>query len=199
MASPFNIAVWALLGVAVVAKGIHGCLRRSRDTERVERIAKGEHPPRFATYVDYIQSEWWKRIRDATLEHLSYRCDFCGSRAVQAHHTRYPERDMWGTETIEYLCAVCQICHDVAHGRKSQYAREQCAFCGSLATAALPIQPEMSRKRRYQEQKVCEHCEALASGNRFQASGWSQQNYTKWIAEWHARLRPLRRTSRTHA
>ena len=191
MASPFHIAVWAILGVAAAAKAIHSYVRHSRDADRAARIAKGEHPPWFATYGTYMESEWWRRIRDATLEHLSYRCDFCGSHASQAHHARYPERDLWGTESVEFLCAVCLQCHDIAHGSRSKHGNGLCAFCASPKMAKLIIDPKMSRKRKYQEQNVCSRCQALALGNRAQALGWSQEFYARWIAEWRSRLRPV--------
>jgi hypothetical protein len=195
MASPFHVAVWALIGVAAVAKGIHSYVRFRRDSERANRIARGEHPPRFASYGDYVQSEWWHRIRDATLEHLAHKCDFCGSRAVQAHHTNYPERDLWGTESVKYLCAVCLECHDAAHGSRSRYRKEQCVFCGSAATTRLAIQPDMSRKRKYQQQEVCSRCEALALGGRAKALGWTREQHQQWVNEWHGRLRPIKTRS----
>jgi hypothetical protein len=153
--------------------------RKEYEREKVARIVRGEIPPDFASYSEYMGSAWWQTLRQRTLAHLSHSCEFCGGIATQVHHSRYPkDKRGWGHESIKSLYAVCSRCHDVAHGKEFQVKPEICAFCSSRAATTLSI-----RFRRYtkKSQPVCRRCEALGKGYRAQANHWSAVYYEEWV------------------
>jgi 5-methylcytosine-specific restriction endonuclease McrA len=63
---------------------------------------------------DYLKSEAWKRKRHVVLKRDNWRCVYCGSQATQVHHTKYAKYNI-GSEPIEWLVSVCQICHERQH------------------------------------------------------------------------------------
>lgn len=151
------------------------------------RVLRGEIPPRFRSYEEYTRSYWWQRLRDHTLAYLSHTCEFCGSRATQVHHVRYPPRENLGGESIRSLYAVCHRCHDVAHGLDVGNSADSCAFCDGAALATLNIRIP---KFKGSMQRVCQRCESLASGYRGQANRWPQSDYDKWVEHWRSTLPP---------
>jgi hypothetical protein len=154
--------------------------------ERQARISAGEIPPDFKGYDDYIVSDWWRSLRAHTLDYLGHACEFCGARATQVHHVRYPKPGSWGRESIKSLCAVCSKCHDVAHGLDAEHGSRGCAFCEAPATHELKI---ALQKHTSAVQKVCRRCEALAMGYRGQSRGWPQAKYDAWAERWRATFR----------
>lgn len=166
-------------------------LRRAREeylAERKAQIEQGKVPPAFSSYGEYLSSEWWQRIRSHTLNYLSNRCEFCGYRAAQVHHVRYPRFKLLGTESIKSIYAVCGNCHDVAHGQNVGNSDWMCAFCGSSATATLHV---TIPKHDQQHQRVCGRCYSLGNGYRAQANGWPQNDYEAWVERWRTTMPPM--------
>ena len=66
-------------------------------------------------YDDYLQTNVWKKLRDARLVKDKCRCQVCKTGInVQVHHRRYPK--VWGLESVEDdLITLCDNCHKFAH------------------------------------------------------------------------------------
>src|SRR2546430_8668220 len=71
---------------------------------------------RKAYYRDYLNSEDWQRKRWLVLKRDRHRCTYCGARATQVHHKKYPPRNI-GREPIDWLVSTCAFCHAKQHGR----------------------------------------------------------------------------------
>lgn len=156
--------------------------------ERKAKIARGEAPPSFRSYDDYLRSEWWRRLRGHVLSHLSYECEFCASRATQVHHVRYPRVSDLGSESIKSLYAICSRCHEIAHGLSASNNDSACAFCRAKATVSLTI---AIRKYSRSNQRVCRRCDSLANGYRGQANKWTKKEYEDWVERWRQTMPPL--------
>lgn len=156
--------------------------------EQEAKIARGEAPPRFRSYKDYLQSRWWQRLRGHVLAYLSNECEFCAARAIQIHHVRYPRTRDLGSESIKSLYAVCIRCHDIAHGRNSGSTYTKCAFCGATATRTLKIE---FKNHEQSTQRVCRRCDSLANGYRGQANGWPKEDYEEWVERWRQTMPAL--------
>lgn len=154
--------------------------RRKRTEERIQR---GEIPPPFRTYDDYLSSRWWKNMRDHTLKWLDHTCEFCGLRANQIHHVRYfKRRDRWGTESITMLVAVCENCHSILHGKTGGKSPNACTFCNKPARKGLEV-----KIKKYESStpvNVCFRCSKLSQGYRDSAYGWSDEKYAEWRRKW---------------
>lgn len=169
-------------------------LRRTIREEREAKIARGEAPPRFRSYDDYLQSEWWKRLRGHVLSHLSFECEFCTGRATQVHHVRYPRTSDLGSENIKSLYAVCSRCHDIAHGQNANNTDSKCAFCRRVAAVNLTIEIQ---KYSRSTQRVCSRCHSLANGYRGQANKWAKRSYEEWVERWRQTIPSLHGASLT--
>lgn len=165
-------------------------------TQRQALVKRGDLPPTFTSYDQYIRSDWWRRLRTHTLNYLSNKCEFCGAPAKNVHHIRYPRFKRLGSENIKSLCAVCTRCHDVAHGFDEKSDEGTCAFCHGPATRTLAISLPKHTKLH---QRTCFRCEALANGYRGQANRWTQRRYEEWVAHWRDTIPPLYPTAEKSA
>lgn len=67
----------------------------------------------FESYAAYIDSPYWKGIRERVLSRDRHRCRGCGgSKGVSVHHDRY---DFIRQERLEFLKAMCAKCHRHIH------------------------------------------------------------------------------------
>lgn len=66
-------------------------------------------------YLQYLESEHWKFIRESVISRDGRKCTKCGStHNLQAHHRFY--RSEW-TMTKESDCiTLCRSCHEAHHG-----------------------------------------------------------------------------------
>ena len=67
-------------------------------------------------YEEYLQSEYWRSVRDLKLANSSGRCEYCGSSErlhVHHEHYRYKGREY---EHLDCLSIVCEACHQGIHG-----------------------------------------------------------------------------------
>lgn len=165
-------------------------LREYREQQDA-KIARGEAPPRFRSYKEYLQSSWWERLRAHVLNYLSHRCEFCAARATQVHHVRYPRTTDLGSESIKSLYAVCKRCHEIAHGKYSGSPFTSCAFCGASGTRILTI---ALKNHEQSMQRVCCRCDSLAKGYRGQANNWAKDYYEDWVSRWRQTMPPLEGT-----
>jgi len=60
----------------------------------------------------------WRRLRLRRLGQDGYICTTpdCDGEAVEVHHLTY---DRFGQERLSDLRSVCELCHDLLHGRRS--------------------------------------------------------------------------------
>lgn len=67
-------------------------------------------------YHRHLNSVEWAWRRNSVLRRAGYTCEGClNAKATQVHHLSY---DMLGRELLFDLVALCERCHDAAHGRK---------------------------------------------------------------------------------
>lgn len=64
----------------------------------------------FASYDEYLESDFWKAIRERVFAEKGKKCVKCGKPANTVHHSRYDRATLMG-ETIESLFPVCRKCH----------------------------------------------------------------------------------------
>jgi 5-methylcytosine-specific restriction endonuclease McrA len=67
------------------------------------------------SYKQFLQSEYWKRIKKEILKRDGYRCYFCKSNEfLQIHHTtyKYLRKEYKYRKT---LMTVCEKCHNEIH------------------------------------------------------------------------------------
>lgn len=67
----------------------------------------------FKSYYAYINSMYWKRIRDAVIQKYK-KCVRCGEPATEVHHTSYNIKVLTG-QNMHCLQAVCRDCHRYGH------------------------------------------------------------------------------------
>lgn len=65
-------------------------------------------------YHEFIKSDEWRALREATLRRAKFTCEHCLAKATQVHHVRYPKNGE--KHTLDMLVAVCDRCHDLNHG-----------------------------------------------------------------------------------
>ncbi len=72
-------------------------------------------------YYDYLQTSYWQRVKSVIKNRANNRCEVCkaldpgGTKTLQIHHFRYPER-FTELEHLEDLILVCVRCHEQLHG-----------------------------------------------------------------------------------
>lgn len=74
----------------------------------------------FASYKEYLQSEYWHRIKEK-LPLEEWVCLFCLGEAQVLHHVRYDSWTLIG-EDLECLAPLCHACHEaieIDEGKKT--------------------------------------------------------------------------------
>jgi hypothetical protein len=67
----------------------------------------------FDGYAAYIDSPYWKAIRQRVLGRDRHQCRLCKGRdGLSVHHDRY---DFIGCERLEFLKTMCARCHGRIH------------------------------------------------------------------------------------
>ena len=72
-------------------------------------------------YIEYLQSDWWKKTRDEAIERAEHKC-FCCERPfdLQVHHLTY---EHLGFEREYELVVLCKSCHDWIEKHKQASGR----------------------------------------------------------------------------
>jgi 5-methylcytosine-specific restriction endonuclease McrA len=81
-----------------------------------------------ASYLDYMQSEEWKRIKMLRLQFDCFQCVNCGSKVgLQVHHKHY--RNLYNENIKEDLVTLCDRCHDKRTGisRRRRFVITDCS------------------------------------------------------------------------
>ena len=67
-------------------------------------------------YAEFLQTDYWKKVRETMLDRADYRCHKCKAQEhLQVHHISYEHR---GDEMrhLELLVVLCRECHKDVHG-----------------------------------------------------------------------------------
>ena len=68
----------------------------------------------FENYDEYLESKFWRLIKDAILKRDKNKCSFCNESATQVHHTSYA-RPTIIAERTHHLYSTCRSCHYKCH------------------------------------------------------------------------------------
>jgi hypothetical protein len=87
--------------------------------ERAESDARSqEWDQKRAAYQEYLKSQAWKEKRALIHRRAKGVCEGCGQATpTQVHHLTY---EHVGREFLWELVAVCDACHELAHGEHEQ-------------------------------------------------------------------------------
>lgn len=73
-----------------------------------------------ATVASYYQSPEWRHLARATKERDHFQCQVCGDREgdphCQLHAHHIARRSKGGSDTLENLVTVCDLCHATVTG-----------------------------------------------------------------------------------
>ena len=77
-------------------------------------------------YLDYLQSDAWRMLREAIIDERGYTCEECGvAYGLQLHHLTY---DRLGHELHEDMQLLCKSCHETADEARGEAARHNAAL-----------------------------------------------------------------------
>lgn len=69
-------------------------------------------------YKQYLQTEYWRAVRELKLRNSTGRCEFCGStERIHVHHETYIHRGR-EYDHLEELTLACENCHNAIHGKQ---------------------------------------------------------------------------------
>lgn len=92
------------------------------DTPR--RLSREQYRQWYRTV--FLQSKFWKRLREKAKEALGGQCANCGVSPADLHHLHYPE-DVFKT-SLEHVMWLCRGCHHRTHrfSDDAKYMLKQC-------------------------------------------------------------------------
>lgn len=103
------------------------------------------------TYLEYLASPQWKKLRKRVLARDNGRCQSCGRRASEVHHGAYDRATMRG-ESTDRLHSLCGICHEAVtfdrFGLK-RTMREVARLSRMLVAPGMRKHPKQKHKRRH--------------------------------------------------
>lgn len=69
----------------------------------------------FASYSEFLLSEWWQMKQEAIYEAKVRVCEICGSiKKISIHHKTY---EHLGNEPLKDIMVLCSVCHLHEHNR----------------------------------------------------------------------------------
>lgn len=69
----------------------------------------------YKTYQEYLRHPKYRSVRAQAWARSSGNCEWCGAKATEVHHLRYPK---WGTFDVpENLAVLCNVCHCKVHNK----------------------------------------------------------------------------------
>ena len=80
-----------------------------------ENVEANEQSTKKWYHEEYLQSEWWKKMREERLKIDGYKCAWCGTTnqdKLRVHHETYV---YLGCEDVEDLITLCDDCHGKLH------------------------------------------------------------------------------------
>lgn len=94
----------------------HSSYKKFKNTRKYGREAMLRKAREY--YKEYLLTEMWKELKKQCLEKSNFRCEFCGMKAMTAHHVVYPRN--FSDDAIDNLVSVCDRCHGLTHGIRTQ-------------------------------------------------------------------------------
>lgn len=74
-------------------------------------------------YDQYLQTDWWKKIRAAAIARARQRCQVCYSpHELNVHHRTY---ERLGNELDSDLTVLCGKCHNLFHKHSILYSNKR--------------------------------------------------------------------------
>ena len=71
---------------------------------------------RQESYDNYLETEYWSKVRLKALTASNFKCQQCGSdRRLQVHHKSYCAR-FTELDNMHLLEVLCEKCHHAEHG-----------------------------------------------------------------------------------
>ena len=87
-------------------------------------FTEGKKPPivtkksRREAYMTFLQTDYWKKVRDLVLKRDKNTCQGCGNtKYLQVHHKTY-KNHLNELENLQDLITLCRICHKNEHKQK---------------------------------------------------------------------------------
>lgn len=71
-------------------------------------------------YQDYLNGDKWKELSAQARQRANNACEFCGGSADYVHHVKYPENKDYSMDCLDNLVAVCEVCHKLSHGIRTE-------------------------------------------------------------------------------
>jgi hypothetical protein len=96
------------------------------------------------SYIDYLNSPTWRRIRKAALIRDRHTCRACGDPAQHVHHDRYP--NTLGQEKQSWLYSLCADCHAEIHAIVDSGVNLKSATRHVVMRTNTPIRKKKQRK-----------------------------------------------------
>lgn len=97
--------------------------RRKKKTAKEQKAAaikkQYEEALKAMPYLDFLQTDYWKKVRKKVLVRDKFRCQECGwspqkAHLLDVHHTTYKNHGR-EHEHLEDLTTLCRRCHDKHH------------------------------------------------------------------------------------
>jgi len=80
--------------------------------DELNRIREIHHESFNERYINYINSNEWKLLRDKVLERDEYICQICHRPAIEVHHLTYAHL---AKEFLFELISLCSDCHKIEY------------------------------------------------------------------------------------
>ena len=101
----------------------------------------------YASYVDYLASELWHRIRKRIFARDKNTCRLCKAVAEQIHHLRY-RRSVLEGRADQHLIAICRSCHERIEFRGDRKLAPSEVRRDVLRAIGKPVKGKSRRKKR---------------------------------------------------
>jgi len=75
-------------------------------------------------YKSYLQTEYWRELRNRKLKQSGYKCEICGAtNNLQIHHPTYHKKgiSILYKEELSDLIVLCKNCHQKQHVDKETF------------------------------------------------------------------------------
>jgi hypothetical protein len=85
------------------------------DIDNVLRSTAELYGHRQQSYIAFLESDYWLKVRSQALSNAGNKCQSCGAtERLQVHHKRYCQR-FTEHENMHLLEVLCDSCHEQSH------------------------------------------------------------------------------------
>lgn len=82
-------------------------------------------------YLEYLNSNEWKKIRRQKAKEQNYKCEICGVEVKKGFNIHHKSYEHLGKERMNELLFVCKDCHKVVH-KLIDERKKKSGFFGKL-------------------------------------------------------------------